>query len=172
MVPPSPCYPRPSITLDECISRRRRERFEILPRLGVRADEKNCNRIGVFFQLAIVERSSASNDRPSGHGGFFFSFPLFPFSLSLSLFKLVGLPRKINLPAFFRPSLRAFSTTIVDSIFSFSFASGKYAGHRFEFPMAKCHRLVAISVRRVFLPNEFQHIDPAIYSPSLFANYI
>ena len=103
--------PRPSITLDECISRRRRERFEILPRLGARADEQNCNRIGVFFQLAIVERPSASNDRTiRPRRGRFLSFSL-SLSLSLSLFKLVGLPRKINLPAFFRPPLRAFSTT-------------------------------------------------------------
>lgn len=103
VVPPSPCYPRPSITLDECISRRRRERFEILPRLGVRADEKNCNRIGVFFQLAIVERSSASNDRPSGHGGFFFSFPLFPFSLSFSL--QISWPTAKNQSARFFPPI-------------------------------------------------------------------
>lgn len=127
----------------------------------MRADEKNCNRIGVFFQLAIVERPSASNDRPFGRGEFFLSFlPPLPPSLSLQ----ISWPTAKNQSARFFPLVS--STTIVDSILSLSLSLFarfvKIRRPSIRVPRGELSqlRLVAISARNVFLDNEFPSIDP------------
>lgn len=161
--PPPPCYPRPPIALDECISRRRRDRFQILPRFGV------CERTKkIVIELEYFSNWQSSNGRARptiDHSAAVNSFSLFcPLSLPPSLSLQISWPTAKNQSARFFPLVS--STTIVDSILSLSlslfarFVKIRRPSIRVPRGQLSQLRLVAISARNVFLDNEFPSIDP------------